>query len=65
MTADGPADAHKAALIAWLQQQRDALDPAVVVLRDRDGHVVVELPRNGRESPTDDVTHDMTDDLFD
>lgn len=49
MTAPDPADAHEAEIIAWLQRQRDALDPAVVVLRDQDGRVIVELPRNGRE----------------
>jgi hypothetical protein len=49
--------AHEAALLAWLQRQREVLDPtAVVVIRDRQGRVVVELPPKSREF--DDLTDD-------
>ena len=63
MSADARAERDRA-LVAWLARQRAALDPASpVVIRGVDGHVVVELPRNGRE--VDEITseQDLADTL--
>ena len=63
MTPDQPADHDKAEILAWLVAQRRWLAPNVVALRDREGRVVVELPR--KDHALDDLATDMTDCMTD
>jgi hypothetical protein len=63
MTANEPADPHEPEIIRWLQAQRDALAPTVLI-RDQQGRVVVRLPPKDRDE-IDELLADMRDDTAD